>query len=101
MYEKLMKTPSNPQFSPFGPIKCREKTLINTKFLNSKVCFGGPRSYLGSIKTIGKMCDCVCLSCVCRVWAVCDSVFGLCVFGPVCVWDCVFLGLCVFGPVCV
>ena len=43
--EKLMKTPSNPQFSPFGPIKCREKTLINTKFLNSKVCFGGPRSY--------------------------------------------------------
>ena len=42
MYEKLMKTPSNPQFSPFGPIKCREKTLINTKFLNSKVCFGGP-----------------------------------------------------------
>ena len=35
-----MKTPSNPQFSPFGPIKCREKTLIYTKFLNSKVCSG-------------------------------------------------------------
>ena len=34
----------NPQFSPFGPSKCREKTLINTKFLNSKVCFWGPRS---------------------------------------------------------
>ena len=41
----MIKTPSNPKFSPFGPIKCREKTLINTKFLNSKVCFGGPRSY--------------------------------------------------------
>ena len=45
-----MKTPSNPQFSPFGPIKCREKTLINTKFLNSKVCFGGPRSYWNTPK---------------------------------------------------
>ena len=42
VYEKQMKTPSNPQFSQFGPIKCREKTLINIKFLNSKVCFGGP-----------------------------------------------------------
>ena len=30
VYEKLMKTPSNPQFSPFGPIKCREKTLIQS-----------------------------------------------------------------------
>ena len=50
VYEKLMKTPSNPQFSPFGPIKCREKTLINTKFLNSKVCFGGPRSYWNTPK---------------------------------------------------
>ena len=50
VYEKLMKTPSNPQFSPFGPSKCREKTLINTKFLNSKVCFGGPRSYWNTPK---------------------------------------------------
>ena len=40
----------NPQFSPFGPSKCREKTLINTKFLNSKVCFGGPRSYWNTPK---------------------------------------------------
>ena len=33
-----------------GPSKCREKTLINTKFLNSKVCFGGPRSYWNTPK---------------------------------------------------
>ena len=38
--QKLMKTPSNPQFSPIGPGNCREKTLITTKFLNPKVCFG-------------------------------------------------------------
>ena len=50
VYEKLMKTPSNSQFSPFRPIKCREKTLIYTKFLNSKVCFGGPRSYWNTTK---------------------------------------------------
>ena len=46
-----MKTPSNPQFSPFGPSKCSKKTLINTKFLNSKVCFGDPRSYWNTPKT--------------------------------------------------
>ena len=40
--QKLMKTPSNPQFSPIGPGNCREKTLIATKFLNPKVCFGVP-----------------------------------------------------------
>ena len=40
--QKLMKTPSNPQFSPIGPGNCREKTLITTKFLNPKVCFGVP-----------------------------------------------------------
>ena len=50
-----MKTPSNPQFSPFGPIKCREKTLINTKFLNYKVCFGGPRSYWNTPTSLKKL----------------------------------------------
>ena len=29
----------------------RKKTLINTKFLNSKVCFGDPRSYWNTPKT--------------------------------------------------
>ena len=30
----------------------QRKTLINTKFLNSKVCFGGPRSYWNTPKNM-------------------------------------------------
>ena len=49
-----MKTPSNPQFSPFGPIKCREKTLITTKFFWLPFLILGGQGHHGQVR--GRLC---------------------------------------------